>query len=65
MISRHFDEAKRDPDIEKPWDMEPDDDNWSYDGEPETYRPGSTILYAIMIAMGLVAVAIVVGKWLV
>jgi hypothetical protein len=64
MISRHFDEAPRDRDTEKPWDMEPDDDNWSYDGEPETYRPGSTILYAIMIGMGVVAVVIVVGQWL-
>jgi hypothetical protein len=64
MISRHFDDASRDRDIQKPLDVEPDDDDWSYDGEPETYRPGSTILYAMMIGMGVIALAIVIGKWL-
>ncbi len=38
--------------------MESDDDNWSYDGEPETYRPGRRIVYAMMIAMGVIAAVI-------
>ena len=64
MISRHLPEAFRDQDIRESWDMETDDDNWSYDGEPETYRPGSTIVYAMMIAMGVIAAIIAASQLL-
>jgi hypothetical protein len=64
MISRHLDEPSRDQDIEKPWDMDLDDDNWSYDGDPDTYRPGRKIMYAMMIAMGVIAAVVAASQFL-
>lgn len=60
MISRHSDETAPDRDIDRPWEQESDDDNQAYDREPSNHRPGRTVVYAMMIAMGLMA-AVVAG----
>lgn len=65
MISRHYREAPRDQDIADAWDMDPDDDNWSYDGEPKAYRRGNTIVYAMLIAMVVIAAVVIAGQYLI
>lgn len=64
MISRRYREASRDQDIADAWDMDPDDDNWSYDGDPEAYHRGSIIVYAMLIAMAVIVAVIVASKYL-
>ncbi len=44
--------------------MDLDDDNWSYDGDPDTYRPGRKIMYAMMIAMGVIAAVVAASQFL-